>query len=153
VIRVLVSACLLGEPVRYNGEAKTVRDPALARWTAEGRVVSFCPEVAGGLAVPRPPAERIGLRVLTHDGADVTAEFARGAALAVAAARQHNAAIAILKEGSPSCGSSVIGDGTFTRTRIPGKGVAAEALLAAGIAVYSENEIDAAAAHLARLSR
>jgi uncharacterized protein YbbK (DUF523 family) len=153
VVRVLVSACLLGEPVRYNGESKAARHPVLDRWIAEGRVVPFCPEVAGGLAVPRPPAERTGDLVVTRDGTDVTAEFARGAELAVAAARQHGAVIAILKERSPSCGSSSIADGTFTRTRIPGKGLAAEALLAAGIAVYSEDRIDAAAAHLERLSR
>jgi uncharacterized protein YbbK (DUF523 family) len=152
VVRVLVSACLLGDPVRYDGQAKAARHPALDRWMAEGRIVPFCPEVAGELPVPRPPAERVRDRVVTRDGADVTAAFQLGAERAVVAARQHNAQLAILKEASPSCGTSFIYDGTFTRTRIPGQGVTTEALRAAGIVVYSENEIDKAAAHLERLS-
>jgi uncharacterized protein YbbK (DUF523 family) len=153
MIRVLVSSCLLGEPVRYNGAAKTAHHPVLERWVAEGRVVPFCPELAGGLGVPRPPAERLAGRVVTIDGTDVTAEFERGAALAVEEARRCEVRLAILKEGSPSCGSTYIGDGTFSKTRIPGLGVAAAALAGAGIAIFSENEFDAAATHLDSLSR
>jgi len=153
MIRILVSACLLGEPVRYDGGAKTVRHPALERWLAEGRVVPFCPEVAGGLAIPRPPSERRGDRVVTLAGADVTGEFALGAERALAEARRTGARIAILKENSPSCGVRFVNDGSFSKRRIPGRGVAAEVLAAAGIAIFSEQEIDAAEAHLALLSR
>ena len=66
--KILVSSCLLGEQVRYNGGAATSDDPLLRRWQAEGRAVSFCPEVAGGLGTPRPRAERVGVRVLTEHG-------------------------------------------------------------------------------------
>ena len=77
--KILVSACLLGEKVRYSGGAATCDDPVLLRWLAEGRVVSCCPEVAGGLGTPRPRAERQALRVLTESAADVTSAFVRGA--------------------------------------------------------------------------
>jgi uncharacterized protein YbbK (DUF523 family) len=130
-----------------------VHHPSLARWLAEGRVVPLCPEVAGGLPVPRPPAERLGDRILTIHGADVTANFESGAELALAAALRHGARIAILKEGSPSCGSSYVYDGTFSGVRVPGRGAAAERLVKAGIEVFSENQIDEAEAYLERLSR
>ncbi|MCC7415927.1 MAG: DUF523 domain-containing protein [Acidobacteria bacterium] len=149
--RILVSACLLGEPVRYNGGAARVDDPQLARWAAEGRLVACCPEVEGGLGTPRPRAERRALRVVTEQGADVTDQFARGARLARDAARGHGIRIAILKDGSPSCGSRHVSDGTFSERRRPGAGVAAEVLRADGVRVFSESEIADAAAFLAVL--
>ena len=153
MIKVLVSACLVGHPVRYNGLAVPVQHPALERWLAEGRVVPLCPEVAGGLSVPRPPAERVGDRVVTIYGVDVTANFRRGAELALIAAQHHGVRLAILKEGSPSCGSKYIYDGTFTSKRLPGQGVTAELLAGEGIQVFNEHQIDAAAAYLEELSR
>jgi uncharacterized protein YbbK (DUF523 family) len=153
MIRILVSACLLGEPVRYNGKSVPAPHPAIDRWLAEGRIVPLCPELAGGLPVPRPPAERQGERVITIDGADVTAEFTLGAERALETALRQGVRIAILKENSPSCGSGFINDGTFSHVRIRGRGVAAERLAAAGIALFSEHEIDAAAAHLEAISR
>jgi uncharacterized protein YbbK (DUF523 family) len=149
--KILVSACLLGEPVRYNGAAATSDDARLLRWVDEGRVVSFCPEVAGGLGTPRPRAERQGLRVITDAGADVTDAFTRGAELARSAARQHGIRIAILKDGSPSCGSRHVYDGTFAGRRVAGAGLTAEALEADGVRVFSEKEIGEAAAFLASL--
>lgn len=143
--KVLVSACLLGQPVRYDAKDKRSAHPILTRWVSEGRVVAVCPEVAGGLPVPRPPAEQQpDGRVVDIDGRDVTAQFDAGAAHAVALARQHGITIAVLKEGSPSCGSSVVGDGTHTKTKVPGQGVAAAALRAIGVRVFSEAEIDRA---------
>jgi uncharacterized protein YbbK (DUF523 family) len=149
--KILVSACLLGEPVRYNGGAATSDDPSLQRWIAEGRVVSFCPEVAGGLGTPRPRAERIGLRVLTEIGDDVTRAFVRGAELAREMAREHAIRIAVLKDGSPSCGSSTIHDGSFTGRRVSGAGITTDALRADGVVVFSERQIAQAAAYLAAL--
>jgi uncharacterized protein YbbK (DUF523 family) len=149
--KILVSACLLGEPVRYNGGAATSDDPSLQRWIAEGRVVSFCPEVAGGLGTPRPRAERIGLRVLTEIGDDVTRAFVRGAELAREMAREHAIRIAVLKDGSPSCGSSTIHDGSFTGRRVSGAGITTDALRADGVVVFSERQIAEAAAYLAAL--
>jgi uncharacterized protein YbbK (DUF523 family) len=147
VKKVLVSACLLGHPVRHDGREKRVDSGVLARWVALGCVVPVCPEVAGGLPVPRPPAEQQGDgRVVDVHGRDVTAEFEAGAAHAVALARQHGITVAVLKEGSPSCGVSRVGDGTHTGAKVPGQGVTAAALRAIGVRVFSELELDRAAA-------
>lgn len=159
--KVLVSSCLLGERVRFDGRDKHLGDTRLQRWLAEGRVVPICPEVAGGLPVPREPAEirdgRGGAAVLHGDGTvvdragrDVTAEFRRGAELAVALARTHGILVAVLKEGSPSCGTGRSYDGTFTRTSVPHPGVTAAALRAAGVAVFSEEQLGAAEVELRR---
>lgn len=114
---VLVSACLLGQGVRYDGRDKRSHHPVLQAWLAQGRVLPLCPEVAGGLPVPRLPAEieagaggaavRAGVaRVYDARGGDVTAAFARGAEAALALVRQHGVRMAVLKAGSPSCGSA-----------------------------------------------
>ena len=143
MIRILVSACLLGDPVRFDGRAKLVLDARLDRWAAEGRLVPLCPEVEGGLPVPRPPAERQpDGRVVDDQGVDRTEAFRLGAERAVDAARTHGCALAILKEGSPSCGVARVYDGTFTRQPLAGQGLTTERLKAEGIAVFSELELD-----------
>ena len=157
MVKVVVSACLLGAPVRYNGTDKKTNHPVLQRWIDEGRVVSACPEVLGGLGTPRPPAEIVHVggvrRVRANSGRDVTEEFERGAGEALEQAVRHGAPVAILKEGSPSCGSTFVYDGTFTGTRVDGQGVAAALLRAYGIRVFSELELDAAAEYVAALDR
>jgi len=160
--RILVSACLLGHAVRYNGLDKKSDDDVLRRWVDEGRVVSVCPEVAGGLPVPRPPAEIVGGgggaavlagpgRVIARTGADVTAEFVRGADQALAKAQEHGIRVAVLKEGSPSCGSGYSYDGSFTGSRLPVPGVTTARLIAAGIRVFSEHQLAEADAYLRAL--
>lgn len=159
--RILVSSCLAGRPVRYDGAAKPVGGGLFERWRAEGRLVPFCPEVSGGLAVPRPPAEIVGgdggdvldgtARIRTETGEDVTEEFLRGARLALDAARRSGARVALLKEGSPSCGSHRVYDGTFTGASAPGAGVTTALLRRSGIHVFSEDELDALATLLASL--
>ena len=151
MIKVVVSSCLLGDPVRYNGADKRVDHPVLRRWIEEGRVVSVCPEMLGGLGTPRPPAEIVNGRVVTRDGADVTGAFHEGARLAAGEANANAVRVAILKNGSPSCGSSYVYDGTFSRTRRPGQGVTTTLLRERGIAVFSEDEIDAAAEYVSSL--
>jgi uncharacterized protein YbbK (DUF523 family) len=161
MVQIFVSACLLGEKVRYNGADSLSSHPVLRRWLGEGRVVPFCPELAGGLSVPRPPAEIQGnggeavldgtARLVTNAGVDVTAAFVCGATLAAEAATARGVRIAILKEGSPSCGTSRIADGSFTGTKVPGRGVTAALLVRQGVRVFSEHEIDAAAAYLLTL--
>ncbi|WP_370025166.1 DUF523 domain-containing protein [Planotetraspora sp. GP83] len=162
--RILVSACLLGSRVRYDGGAKTSDDELLAAWRAEGRLVPFCPEVEGGLPVPRPPAEIEGgvggaavlagaARILTPDGEDVTNAFLSGAQQALAVAQSFGVRLAILKEGSPSCGSLRIYDGTFRGRLTPGRGVTAAVLELNGIRVFGEDRIPDAAGHLAGLVR
>jgi uncharacterized protein YbbK (DUF523 family) len=134
MVRVLVSACLLGEPVRYDGGCFAIDHPILRRWQAEGRLVPFCPEVAGGLPVPRPPADIAGGRVIARGGQDVTAQFEAGARLTLEAAQFNNARIAILKSRSPSCDAA----GGWT----------AALLRRHGIKVVSEYELVEAAAWL-----
>lgn len=150
MIPILVSACLLGERVRYDGSAHTVPSPHLERWRKEGRLVPICPEVLAGLPVPRPPAElQPDGRVVDDAGADLTEAFLRGAEITLALAEE--ALLAILKDGSPSCGSARIHDGSFSGTLIPGQGITARLLREQGVAVFSETQIDEAAALLARL--
>ncbi|GLW13038.1 hypothetical protein Misp01_81660 [Microtetraspora sp. NBRC 13810] len=160
--RILVSACLMGREVRYDGGAKRSDDALLAGWRAEGRLVPFCPEVECGLPVPRPPAEIEGgaggaavlagaARVLTAQGADVTAAFLTGAQAALDVARSFGVRIAILKEGSPSCGSLTVYDGGFRGRRLPGQGVTTALLELHGVRVFDESRIGDAARHLAGL--
>lgn len=147
-IPVLVSACLLGTPCRYDGRSVPV--PAVIALASDPRVrlIPVCPEQAGGLPTPRTPAERQGERVVTRDGRDVTRAYRLGAADALAKARESGARVAILKQKSPSCGSHEIYDGTFTRSLRMGRGVCCEVLEANGIRVFSEEEIGAALALL-----
>lgn len=161
MIRVLVSACLLGERVRYNGAAATAANPILTRWLADGRIVPLCPEVAGGLGVPRPAAEIQGgggasvldgtARVLTLAGRDVTAAFIEGATQAADRAELDNVRLAVLKDGSPSCGSQSIYDGSFSGTRREDRGVTAALLERRGIRVFSEQQLPEAADYLDQL--
>jgi uncharacterized protein YbbK (DUF523 family) len=163
VIRILVSACLLGDKVRYNGGAATTANPVLSRWLDENRVVSFCPEVAGGLGVPRPAAEitRGGGHdvldgtghIVTARGDDVTDSFVCGAHLALERAIAEHVGLAILKDGSPSCGSQYIYDGSFTGTRQAGRGVTAALLERDGIRVFNEQQFEEAAAYLKEIER
>jgi uncharacterized protein YbbK (DUF523 family) len=156
VERILISACLLGDRVRYHGGDARCEHPTLRRWQDEGRLVPLCPEVTGGLATPRPAAEITvtpeGRLVLTAAGTDVTRAFERGADAAAHACAAHGIRIAILKDGSPSCGSRSIYDGTFSGRQVDGEGVTATRLRAAGVRIFSEFEIDSAAACLHALA-
>jgi uncharacterized protein YbbK (DUF523 family) len=148
---ILLSACLAGIPCTHAAEAKT-RTWAL-KLIAEGRAVAVCPEVAGGLPVPRPEAEIHGgaggdvidgnARVVSVDGEDVTANYLSGAEAALAAARRSGARLAILKARSPSCGCGAIYDGTFTGSLVSGDGVTAAALKREGLDVLSDEDVEA----------
>ena len=100
-----------------------------------------CPEVCGGLSTPRPAAERRGERVVNGEGEDVTEAYERGARAAVELARAVGANRAVLKARSPSCGSALVYDGTFSRALREGEGVTAAALRAVGIEVVSEDDL------------
>ncbi|MEZ6966792.1 DUF523 domain-containing protein [Aeromonas sp. S9(2024)] len=149
VHKVLVSACLLGQPVRYDGQSKGIVSDWLAELGAEGRVLAFCPEVAGGLPTPRPPAERQGELVVTASGLDVTVEFACGAVLALATCQQQGIRFALLKEGSPSCGSGRIYNGRFEGQSVAGEGMTTALLRRHGIVVFSEDQLPELASALA----
>lgn len=151
--KILISACLLGQKVRYDGAGKLCDDDRIARWQAEGRLVPVCPEVAGGLPTPRPAAQIRGDRVVTEAGADVTDAFDRGAGLALQAARTHGVALAILKQSSPSCGSLLVYDGTFSGAKRPGEGRTTALLRQSGFMVFGEDQLDEAEQELARHER
>jgi uncharacterized protein YbbK (DUF523 family) len=143
--KILVSECLYGgRPVRYDGAEAVCVDPVFLKWKSEGRLAPVCPEMLGGLSVPRPASQRRDDSVVTEDGEDVTAAFTEGAECALRRAIEHDVAFAIMKEGSPSCGVNLIHDGAFTGRKIPGRGLATEILVAAGYKVFSENEIELA---------
>lgn len=159
---IIVSACLLGHPVRYDGRGAALESRVLRRWAAEGRVVAVCPEVAGGLPTPRPPAEISGggggslvldglATVIDAAGRDITTSFVRGAEHVLAVAGARGARIAVLKDGSPSCGSTYTYDGSFTGRRVPVPGVTAARLREAGLRVFGEAQLEEVSVYLAAL--
>ncbi len=141
--KILVSACFLGKQVRYDGGCQLLNSDILIKWQQQGRLIAICPEVEGGLPVPRAPAEIVaGINsVITEQGDNVTAQFDLGANKALSLCKQHNIKYALLKESSPSCGSSTVYDGTFKGNKIVGMGVTAALLNKSGIKVYSEKNI------------
>ncbi|WP_263216114.1 DUF523 domain-containing protein [Pseudomonas atacamensis] len=158
--KILVSRCLLGHRVRYDGGASGPFD-LLEQWIEEGRVVPLCPEVAGGLPTPRAAAEIPGgqggevldgiAAVITTDGEDVSAQFLEGARQALELVQKHGIRVAVLKANSPSCGNLLTYDGTFSGVRVSGEGVTAALLKRHGVRVFSELELAEAAVTLAAL--
>ena len=138
-MRVAISACLLGAPVRYDGGSKPIDEVIeLAR---KVDVVRVCPETASGLPVPRPPAEQLGGRVLLADGRDVTEDFSRGAQKCLDVVRRSPVSLAVLKAKSPSCGVGLVYDGTYSGRLVPGQGVFAERLEKEGVCVVTEDTV------------
>ncbi|MEO0635576.1 MAG: DUF523 domain-containing protein [Pseudomonadota bacterium] len=150
--RILVSACLLGEPVRYNGSAATLQHELLKRCHRDRLLVPLCPEIAAGFETPRRPAEIVvghtgtdiwqGRGAVVEDqGANVTAPFREGARIAVDTARKAGCRFALLTDGSPSCGTNYIYSGQFDGQRRQGQGVVAAALQEAGVRCFSQSRI------------
>lgn len=142
---VLISACLMGDNVRYDGKNSFLDHPILKKWRDEGCLVTVCPEMAGGLPVPRPPCEmdQATGRIGTRDGQDFTAEFHTGAQVALDLVTRYDIRFALMKARSPSCGSTEIYDGTFSGQRVVGSGVTAALLMKQGVEVFDENMIEA----------
>ena len=138
--KLLISACLLGRNCKYSGGNNY--HPLTEALRERYELVPVCPECMGGLPIPHDPSERVGDRVLSRTGVDVTAEFTRGAELTLRRARQTGAKLALLKERSPSCGFGAIYDGTFTGTVVPGNGVAADLLAENGLTIYGESRME-----------
>lgn len=159
--KVLVSGCLNGPPIRYNRTNVEVKSPIWDRWQEEGRLVPFCAEIAAGFAIPRPPAEIESsdsaavlageAKVKEDTGADVTGLFVKGAEMAVAHAISQGCVVAVLTDGSPSCGSTYQYDGSFSGGTRPGTGVVAQLLLDNGIAVFAEHQLELADNYLRSL--
>ena len=149
--KVLISACLLGDKVRYDGNSLLSQHEILQRWIEEGRVISICPEVSAGMSIPRAPAEILGgdgngvlsgrVRVIENTAADVTSMFLKGAENALALCKKQHIEVAVLADFSPSCGSSAICNGEFSGTKIEGVGVTAALLIANGIQVFSQHQL------------
>lgn len=149
--KILVSACLMGFQVRYNGSHKAQLANTLSRWQSEGRLVPHCPELAAGLPIPRLAAEILDAQgtdvmqnraqIVESDGQDVTAHYQLAAWLALKAAQEEGCTAALLTDGSPTCGSQFIYDGSFNGQRKPGAGVAAALLREYGITVFSEQQL------------
>ena len=151
MVKVLVSSCLVGNNVRYNASCLSIPKSELLWLKSNVELVIFCPEVSASLPIPRAPAEIItgkggdvldGLaNVVGNDGVDVTKQFVSGAENALELCKKQHVKYAILAEGSPSCGSSKIYDGTFNRIKIDGSGVATALLERNGIEVYNQHTI------------
>lgn len=137
--KLLISACLLGRNCKYNGGNNYT--PAVEALKERYELVPVCPECFGGLPIPHEPSERVGDRVLSRTGQDVTAQFLSGAERTLEKAREAGCTLALLKERSPSCGCGAIYDGTFTGAVVPGNGVAAELLLKSGVKICGESRI------------
>ena len=152
--KILVSGCLNGRPIRFNSTNVSVESDIWDRWEQEGRLVAFCPELAAGFPVPRAPAEIIGStaavvlqgrgRVEEDNGTDVTDMFVSGARLAAQRAVAEGCVMAVLTDGSPSCGTTYTYDGTFTGGTVEGMGVTAQLLADQGLRVFPEDRIDEA---------
>lgn len=147
--KILISACLMGDKVRYDGNHKLLEHTILSRWKKDNCLCPICPEVSGGLPVPRRPAEiqldqegRISIK--TIDGLDVSPAFNLGAEHALKLCIKNDIKIAILTDGSPSCGSQTIYDGSFQSKKILGMGITAKLLRENKINVFTEAQIEQA---------
>ncbi len=135
----LISACLLGEPCRYDGKSKICGGAELLR--ACYHLIPVCPERDGGLPTPRPPCELQNGRAVNIYGQDCTSFYEAGARFALRCAQENNCTMALLKEKSPSCGHGQIYDGTFSKTLTKGDGITAALLMQNGIRVFGEHDI------------
>ena len=143
--KILISACLLGNKVRYDGKDNLIDNDLVRRLSREGRLVPVCPEIEGGLPIPRPPAEiqdKFPLRITSINGEDVTPQFLAGAERAIEIAERENCCCALLKSRSPSCGNLEVYDGNFTDTIKAGSGATADELMRNGLPVYNERQLD-----------
>ena len=138
-MKILVSACLLGENCKYNGGNN--KDEAVLELSNRHTLVPVCPECFAGLPCPRPAAEIRGLRVYNKIGEDVTKEFSDGAEKTLYVAEEAGCQVAILKKRSPSCGFGKIYDGTFSGRLVDGNGITADLLYKHGIRVLSEDDV------------
>ncbi|MCX5468730.1 DUF523 domain-containing protein [Acinetobacter nematophilus] len=144
----LISACLVGENVRYD--AKNCLQEKFKQLLNNQQAVVICPEVSGGLSIPRPAAEIVGgdghavlqgqTIVQDANGDDVSSAFIQGAEKALKLAQQYQVTHIILKANSPSCGSGMIYDGSFSGQKVQGKGVTTALLEQHGFIVMTENE-------------
>ena len=138
--KILVSACFLKKGYKYDGTDNL--NQKVIDLASKYDFILVCPEVDGGLSVPRLPSERLGDRVINIKGEDVTKNFHNGANKALELAKKYDCKKALLKAKSPTCGKGIIYDGTFTHTKTSGHGVLCELLIKQGITIFTEDEIE-----------
>lgn len=134
----VVSACLAGCKCRYDG--KDNENKYVKKLVEEGRAITVCPEVMGGLDTPRIPSEIVGNKVLNKEGFDNTPYFEKGSMIALSKVKEFEIKKAILKAKSPSCGVRFIYDGSFSGQLIKGSGVFAKMLIEEGLELYEEGD-------------
>jgi len=142
---ILISSCLYGEYVRYDGSNNKIDKNILDKLKIKYNLVYFCPEVAGGLPTPRVPCEIVSLtpiKIIDRNGKEQTSSFLKGAEKTLELCTQNNITKAILKANSPSCSSSFIYDGTFEGIRVKGTGATTQLLKDNNIEVFDEYEIE-----------
>ena len=138
--KLLVSACLMGVNCKYNGTNN--KNDEVLKLSETFELIPICPECDGGLKTPRHPSEILNNCVVNSIDEDVTAQFLKGAKIALETAKNEGITTAVLKARSPSCSKNYIYDGTFSKTLIKGQGVTAKLLTDNNINVFSEDEID-----------
>ncbi len=138
-MKVLVSNCLLGINCRYKGD--NCKNENVLEFLKDKEVIGICPEVEGGLPTPRDPSEIVNDKVISKAGKDVTYEYKKGASIALKLAQDNKVDLVLFKAKSPSCGSGLIYDGTFTGNKIPGNGIAADLLIKHGFKVITEEDL------------
>ena len=136
----LISSCLVGNNTKYNGKNNYL--PLIEKLKDKYNLIVICPEVMGGLSIPRDPSEIKGNKVISNKGNDVTKEYNLAAKIALDLAKKYNCKKALLMEKSPSCGVKKIYDGTFSKNLIDGMGITTKLLYESKIEVYSKDEID-----------
>lgn len=154
--KILMSACLLGNKLRYDGQHNLIHHQIIENWLNDKRVLALCPEVTSGMSVPRLPCEIVNeapLQVMDIKGNDQTHLFIKGAKIALALVHKHKIKVAILKQSSPSCGSRFRYDGQFAKQKIPGEGVTARLLRQHNVTIFDENQIEQAEKFLLTLGR
>ena len=139
-MKILVSACLLGMACRYDGRSK--ENAAVLALAERHTLVPCCPEVYGGLPIPREPSEIRGGRVYSRSGRDVTAQYEKGAQETVRLARLLRCDCALMQDRSPSCGCGLIHDGSFTDALVVGDGLTVQRLKANDIPVLPASRVD-----------
>lgn len=154
-MKILISSCLLGEDVRYDGGNSSLaynntftfsQKEKFMDFLCENEIYSFCPEVSAGLPTPRAAAEITSsskpFKVQTQEGDDLTIKFLVGAKSAFDLCKEEEIAVALLKSKSPSCGNEMVYDGTFSKELKEGQGLTAKLLIENGIKVFNENQLD-----------
>lgn len=139
-MKIMVSACLIGENVKYNGGNNF--NEKVAALAKDNEIIPVCPEMMGGMPCPRKPGEIVNGIVRNQDGTAVDFEYRSGAAKALELAREKGIDLAILQSRSPSCGVNLIYDGSFSGQKIPGHGVFADLLIKNGFNVMDVEDME-----------